>query len=171
LVKPLTICRILTKYLYQKRVRDLFKERFDVTNNEEYSLHDPPSQQEVRAFTLGTGPGPDPEDPRIDMTGKKNSAWNSRLVDILLEELLKKDWDGMPARSEAYMLDLVESKLERARSVWRNAQPKLKDSGAAETLVEVEKRMVESKEGQSKLNRAYSRRKNVGFKMAVSNRS
>jgi len=63
LVKPLTICRILTKYLYQKHVRDLFKERFNVTNDKEYSLHNPPSQQEVRAFALGTGPGPDPEDP------------------------------------------------------------------------------------------------------------
>ncbi len=67
------------------------------------------------------------------------------------------------------MLDLVESKLERARSIWRNAQPRLKDNGAAETLAKVEKRMVEIKEERSRLYRAYLQCKNVGFKVDMSN--
>lgn len=146
---------------FQKRVRDVFKEKFGVSNDEEYSLHDPPSQQEVRAFELEKATGPDPTNPRIDMRGKINSTWNAKVTEILLAELQKKDWEGMPGRSEAYMVDMIESKLERARSSWRTAQPKLKD-GEPETIAEVERRMVEGKEERGKINRAYTRRKSVG---------
>ena len=159
--KLLVMCWILTKLWFQQRVCDVSKEKFNVSNDEEYSLHDPPSQQEVRAFELGKGTGPDPTDPRIDMKGKIHLACNAKVTEILLAELQKKDWKGMPGRSEAYMVDLIESKLERARSSWRTAQPKLKD-GEPETIAEVERRIVEGKEERGKINRAYTRRKSVG---------
>ena len=82
-------------------------------------------------------------------------------MEILLAELQKKDWEGMPERSEAYMVDLIKSKLERARSSWRTAQSKLKD-GEPETITKVERRMVEGKEERGKINQAYTQQKSIG---------
>lgn len=46
------------------------------------------------------------------MKGKVNSIWNIQVVEILLAELKKKDWDGLPQRSEAYLGNLIGRKLE-----------------------------------------------------------
>ena len=145
----------------QKYVRDIFEEKFQVRHDEDYTLHDPPTQQEINNYALGRGPGPNPEDLQIDMKGKINSIWNIQVVEILLAELKKKDWDGLLQRSEAYLVDLIEGKLERVRTRWRNAQPRFKETGEVETIADVESRMVRKKDDQDKANRAYSRRRNV----------
>jgi hypothetical protein len=145
----------------QKYVRDIFEEKFQVRQDEDYTLHDLPTPQEVNDYALGRGPGPSPEDLRIDMKGKINSIWNIQIVEILLAELKKKDKDGLPQRSEAYLADLIEGKLERVRTRWRNAQPRLKETGGVETITEVESRMVRKKDDQDRANRAYSRRRSV----------
>jgi hypothetical protein len=145
----------------QKYVRNIFEEKFQVRQDEDYTLHDPPTPQEVHKYALGRGPGPNPEDLRIDMKGKINSNWNLQVIEILLAELKKKDWDGLPQRSEAYLVDLIEGKLERVRTCWRNAQPKLKETGEVETIADVESRMTKKKDDQDRANRAYSRRRNV----------
>jgi len=148
----------------QRYVRDIFEEKFNVRQDEDYTLHDPPTPQEVHKYALRSGPGPDPEDLRIDMKGKINSIWNLQVIEILLAELKKRDWDGLPRRSEAYLVDLIEGKLERVRTCWRNAQPRLKETGEAETLADVESRMTKKKDDQDRANRAYSRRRNVGLR-------
>lgn len=68
----------------QKYVRDIFEEKFQVRHDEDYTLHDPPTHQEVSNYALRRGPGPNPEDVRIDMKGKINSIWNIQVVEILL---------------------------------------------------------------------------------------
>jgi hypothetical protein len=83
------------------------------------------------------------------------------VIEILLAELKKKDWDGLPQRSEAYLADLIEGKLERVRTCWRNAQPKLNETGEVETIADVESRMTKKKDDQDRANWAYSRRRNV----------
>ena len=65
------------------------------------------------------------------------------VIEILLAETKKEDFDGLPERSEAYLVDMIEAKLERARTVWRTAQPQVTETGDAETIDEVEKRMIE----------------------------
>ena len=112
-------------------------------------------------YGLGRGPGPNPADLRIDMKGKINSIWNLQVIEILLEAFKKKDLDDLPERSEAYMVDLIEVKLERVRTCWRNAQPRLKETGEPETIADVEKRMVGGKDDRGRANRAYSRRRNI----------
>jgi hypothetical protein len=57
----------------QKYVWDIFEENFHVRQDEEYTLHDLPTPQEVHKYALKRGPGPNPEDLRIDMKGKINS--------------------------------------------------------------------------------------------------
>jgi len=71
----------------------VFEKQFKVSLDEDYSLHDPPSQDEVKNFALGRGPGPNAEDLRIDMRGKISSAWNQEVTEILLAELKKKDFE------------------------------------------------------------------------------
>lgn len=95
------------------------------------------------------------------MKGKINSIWNLQVIEILLAELKTKDWDGLPQRSEAYLADLIEGKLERVRTCWRNAQPKFKETGEVETITDVESRMIKRKDDQERANRAYSRRRNI----------
>jgi hypothetical protein len=145
----------------QRYVRDVFEEKFQVCQDEDYTLHDPPTPQEVHQYALKRGPGPNPEALRIDMKGKINSIWNLQVIEILLAELKTKDWDGLPQRSEAYLADLIEGKLERVRTCWRNAQPKFKETGEVETITDVESRMMKRKDDQDRANRAYSRRRNI----------
>jgi len=95
------------------------------------------------------------------MKGKINSIWNLQVIEILLAELKKKDWDGLPQRSEAYLVDLIEGKLERVRTGWRNVQPRLKETGEVETIADVESRMTKKKDDRDRANRAYSRRRSV----------
>jgi len=80
-----------------------------------------------------------------------------------LAETKKEDFDGLPERSEAYLVDMIEAKLERARTVWRTAQPQVTETGDAETIDEVEKRMIERKEV-----RANTGRKAVGIQFQFS---
>jgi len=139
----------------------VFEKQFKVSLDEDYSLHDPPSQDEVKNFALGRGTKHNAEDLRIDMRGKISSAWNQEVTEILLAELKKKDFEGMPKRSEVYLADMIETKLERVRAFWRNTQPRIKETGELETIIEVEKRMVEGKEDCGKVGQANSQCKSM----------
>ena len=84
----------------------------------------------------------------------------------MLKKLLQKKaepelWGDMPERSDAYFADLITAKLTRARSIWRNAQPHLNEEGELESIEEVERRMITTKEEHDRCGRAYTRRKNV----------
>jgi len=150
----------------QSYVRNLFEAVFDVTHEEDFAAHEPPSHEEIRSFNKGRGVGPNPDDLRVDMKGTMTSKWNEGVVDILLEKLLQKKvdpefWGDMPERSDTYFEDLIIAKLTRARSVWRNAQQHLNEEGELESIAEVEKRMITTKEERDSRGRAYTRRKTV----------
>ncbi len=49
------------------------------------------------------------------------------------------------------MADVIETKLERVRAFWRNTQSRIKETGELETIIKVEKRMVEGKEDRGKV--------------------
>ena len=151
----------------QNYVRNLFETVFDVTHDDDFTMHEPPSHEEILSFKRGEGEGPNPDDLRIDMKGTISSKWNKAVVDILLEKLLqKKDdpeyWGDMPKRSNTYFEDLIVIKLTRARSSWKNAQPHLNEEGELENIDEVEKRMITTKEERDRVGQGYMRRMNVG---------
>jgi hypothetical protein len=130
-------------------------------------LHKPPSHEEIHSFNRGEGEGPNPDDLHIDMRGNISSKWNNAVVDILLERLLQKKvdpeyWGDMPEKSDEYFEDLILQKLTRARSNWRNAQPHLNEEGELESIGEVERRMIATKEERDRAGRAYTRRMTVG---------
>jgi hypothetical protein len=139
---------------------------FDVTHDDDFAAHEPPSHEEILSFKRG-GEGPIPDNLRIDMKGTISSKWNEAVVDILLEKLLQRKadpefWGDMPERSDTYFEDLILAKLTRARSTWRNAQPHLNEEGELESIDEVEQRMITTKEERDRRGRAYTRHKTVG---------
>ena len=143
------------------------REKFSIENSEDWALHEAATSEQVRKYDLeGTG-GPDLENLQIDMRGKLSSHWNQAAADLLLDLVVerkkKEAWSALPERSDAYFLELVTEQLERARTAWRNAQPRVKEDGDVEELDEVERRMNEDKEAKAKLTRATTRRKNVSF--------
>jgi len=138
-----------------------------VTHDDDFAAHEPPSHEEILSFQRGQGEGPNHDDLRIDMKGTRSSKWNDVVVDILLEKLLQKKvdpefWEDMPERSDAYFEDLILAKLTRARTMWRSAQPHLNEEGELESIDEVERRMITTKEVRDIAGRAYTRRKTVG---------
>jgi hypothetical protein len=152
---------------HQKYVRNLFETVFDVTHDDDFAIHEPPSHEEIRNFDREEGDGPNPDDLHIDMKGNISSKWNNAVVEILLEKLLQKKadpeyWGDMPEKSDMYFEDLILQKLTRARSSWRNAQPHLNEEGELESIDEVEKRMITTKEERDRAGRAYTRRMTVG---------
>lgn len=157
----------------QKYVRDLFETVFDVTHDDDFTMHEPPSHEEIHGFKRGEREGPNPDDLHIDMKGNISSKWNNAVVDILLEKLLQKKsdpeyWGDMPEKSDMYFEDLILLKLTRARSSWRNAQPHLNEEGELESINEVEDRMITTKKERDRAGRAYTRRMTVsGYALAV----
>ena len=140
---------------------------FDVAHDDDFTLHEPPTHEKIHRFKRGEGEGPNPDDLHIDMKGSISSEWNNAVVDILLEKLLEKKadpeyWGDMPGKSDMYFEDLILQKLTRARSSWRNAQPHLNEEGELESIDEVEKRMITTKEERDRAGRVYTRRMTVG---------
>jgi len=138
-----------------------------VTHDDDFAAHEPLSHEEILSFQRGQEEGSNPDDLRIDMKGTRSSKWNDAVVDILLEKLLQKKvdpefWGDMPERSDMYFKDLILAKLTRVRTMWRSAQPHLNEEGELESIDEVERRMITTKEVRDRAGWAYMRRKTVG---------
>jgi hypothetical protein len=146
-------------------VRAVCRECFGVEIQEDWALQQAPAPEEVTKYNLEEIGGPNLDSLRIDMRGKLFSNWNKAVGNLLLGVVLErrrgKAWKPLPERSDAYFLEIVTEQLERARTVWREAQPRVKEDGAVEGLAEVEARMVENKEEKGILSRACTRRKTV----------
>jgi hypothetical protein len=153
----------------QALVREVFCQKFDVTSDEDYALHDPPPRSVIKLYESDeSGPGPDANDLRIDMRSSISTAWNQEVVNYLLDAVLEKvdkeeKWDFLPERSDAYFAELIEDKMKRAKTNWMNAQQKFNEDGEKETIEEVEERMVTTKDEKGKIGRAYTRRQSVRF--------
>ena len=69
----------------------------------------------------------------------------------MLEKLFQKKvdpefWRNMPERNDVDFEDLILMKLTRARTMWRSAQLHLNEEGELESIDEVERRMITTKE-------------------------
>lgn len=158
----------MTPIKIQRLVKSNMEEIFGVKTVDDYALHEPPDHSALRLYAQDGRGGPNPDDLRIDMRNKISSEWNVKVLDILLAAVLKnaktgEAWEGLPNRSNDYFMEIIQDQMERARTIWRNAQPKRLESGEIESLIEVEKRMVETRDSSAKTKRANTRRINVGF--------
>lgn len=95
----------------------------------------------------------------IDMLGKIHSEWNCQVMEILGGRL--KDQaalENLPLCSEAYIVRLVQDRIQRLRQIWQDVQPKVYETGFIETTAELEDRLVQKKGKNGKAMRHLSRR-------------
>ncbi|KAG2086032.1 hypothetical protein BD769DRAFT_1397046 [Suillus cothurnatus] len=125
-------------------------------------VHEPASHQDVYAYEYEDGSGPDPRHPAFDLQNGSKSSWNSRIINLLLEELEKRGReDSWPfQRSEVYLREILQHRYKCLHMIWTAVQPRITAKGALETPAEVEERLIAKKDETLKLTRQTTRRKN-----------
>lgn len=149
----------------QSETRLLFKEKFNVDKDEEFALHETPSQSDIQAYEEkgeeGTTDGPDPDNMKFDMEGGVTSLWNKKIFSYLVKELSERCQDALlPDVSLKYIEYLVTEKYTRCRGYWRQAQPRVVH-GNMESPARVEARMTQKKEQHTEAARHRERRLKV----------
>jgi hypothetical protein len=146
--------------LAKELCRDLFKDKFQVSTDDDFVTHKSADPALVLAHSQGQA-APDPKDLHFDMKAGPNSAWNSVVIDILVSKLEKRRGKAVyniPQRSREYLEDLVRDRYNRVRSSWKRGQPKLTDAGVRETPEQVENRLLTRKDQQCLAARTRERR-------------
>ncbi|KAF8176790.1 hypothetical protein BJ912DRAFT_799267, partial [Pholiota molesta] len=106
--------------------------------------------------------GPDGNDLLIDFKDKINSKWNKRAINLLADYVCKKLRRlELPKRSEGYVTDVIQEYVKRAAGYWRQAQPKLMESGKHESPEHLEKRLISRRAKLGQKARANTRRSEV----------
>ncbi|KAG2096014.1 hypothetical protein BD769DRAFT_1394771 [Suillus cothurnatus] len=64
------------------------------------------------------------------------SSWNSRIINLLLEELEKRgcEYSWLFQRSEAYLREILQHHYKRLRAIWTAAQPRVTATDGREWL-------------------------------------
>lgn len=104
------------------------------------------------------------EVPAFDLTQNYRSLWNSKVLELLLQELQQrcKDEDWPIKKTDSYLREVLQNRYKKLRTIWTKAQPKLTKNGVQETPEEVEVRLVEEMTKMGKASRQATRRRNVG---------
>jgi hypothetical protein len=150
-------------------VRALIKDAFEIEQDTDITTKDGADLTSVNEYntSIEGANGPVITSLRIDMIGEIDSLWNVRVIELLVkrfrdaEDEFKEEWDLLPTRLNAYIQDMVKSRIKRLRTVWRNAQPKVKENGELETEKEWEERVTNSQLDTIKNARQLTRRGNV----------
>ncbi|KAG1825228.1 hypothetical protein DFJ58DRAFT_738565 [Suillus subalutaceus] len=121
-------------------VRELFKNAFHATKDEEFMLHVSASHEAILSFAHGTGPGPDPLAMRWDMTTTHNSMWNQHVIDLLCSQ------------------DDITLKFGQCRKCWRRVQPLSLSDGTRKTAQQVGDRLVDQTDERLRLARVLTHR-------------
>ena len=133
---------------------------------DDFTLHDPPPDEQVKRYEIDNEGGPDAGNLRMAMRSTLKSHWNKRVANIVLDAIRKGQaegtaWNALPEHSNDYFLDLIFDQMERAKTARGRAQPKLKEDGEVEMPVEVEQRMIAQREAEESRARVYTRRSAV----------
>lgn len=153
-------------------VRELFKFHFGIDEDTDFVFHQPPSEEQLRAFANDPSKGPSLADAHFDVKAGMLSDWNKKLLRLLqvdfqikLPDICARENMLLPPRSEKYYANLVSERFQRLAQVWKQGQPKLTLDGALEDAEEVETRMMAQREVVAKAQRHYSRRLYVRDKL------
>ncbi|KAH9478871.1 hypothetical protein JR316_0009333 [Psilocybe cubensis] len=148
---------------YLALVRSVVKRKFGIERDADFVNHIPPSPGDIIRFETTKSPedGPQIADLRIDMKGEISSKWNEELVSILVTFATNRkvsQFPDLPHRPQDYLAQMFLQKLERARTFWRNHQPKATELGTIETDAERKARVEAKRKKDEKRNRRNSRR-------------
>lgn len=151
-------------FLFQRHVRDLYKEVFDIDNDDDFVLQSAAPTELVQAYEEDRGPGPDLENIQFDMGDNNKSSWNrvifAALVARLVEKRKEEDW-RLPEKTQEFYLGLIVERFKRLKQTWNRAQRKVYANGDVETVEDVEMRLVETKERRGEEIRRATRRRTV----------
>ena len=138
---------------------------FDLESNDDWYMHEPPSAKTISQFNDSGGPGPDPEDLRVDMKGSISSKWNVAVLQILLalviHELKDEDSAWLPPVTDDFLRLRIRKRIENGRAFWHKTQPNVAEDGTVETSEEIEDRLVRDKAAANAKARAHARRVTV----------
>jgi hypothetical protein len=129
--------------LVQRETRDLFREKFGVSKDEEFAFYEPPLEDEVELFDRmdESATGPDPSNLKFDFDKDVSSRWNQSVILQLVEELERNSReDRLPDVPKFYLEHLVIEKFKRCKGFWNQAKRRAIGS-EIETWDEVEMRM------------------------------
>lgn len=147
---------------YQANVRELFKEVFHLTKDDEYMLYEGASREVVSCFTSGMGPGPDPLALQWDMTTTHKSDWNRQVVDTLCSlYMTMQQRSNWTVRSPQSIRNDITNKFDQCRKCWRRARPHISSNGTHETMQQVGDRLVDYTNERLRMARVLSRRTTV----------
>ena len=145
--------------------RQIFKDAFGITQDEDFIHYRSADPQQVSHYDNGEEEGPDPKNLRFDMRSLGRSLWNGQVIEILADRFIDqaKEMPYVPQRPRKYVEQMILDKFNRCQMIWRSAQPKRSDTGDLETLEEVESRLNESKEITLTRQRHTTRRNQVRY--------
>ena len=138
-------------------MRDVKKEKCNVTTDDDWVLKTPPSVDEVQRCEKGLL-NPSVADFRFDFSdGYRRSRWNKiiigRLVSAAIAEGTARYHQPVP---QDWLIDTFRQQLWRARDAWAKPQPR-GDETPAEAILRANQYCDDRNEGF----RAYMSRKNV----------
>ncbi|KAI6096404.1 hypothetical protein F5141DRAFT_1220934 [Pisolithus sp. B1] len=149
-------------------VRRLFKEKLGITQDLDFITHRPAAAEDVRAYEYEDGFGPDRNNLSFDLTQNYSSPWNTYILKLLCQELQArcKEENWPIKRGDNYIMEILQERYKRLRTVWRNAQPKLTSKGVLETPTETEARLVEGRIQMGKDSRQANHRRNISLQLS-----
>ncbi|KAG1774993.1 hypothetical protein EV702DRAFT_1199843 [Suillus placidus] len=135
-------------------VRELFKNAFHATKDEEFMLHVSASHEAILSFAHETGPGPDPLAMQWDMTTTHNSMWNQHVIYLLCSQYATMQVaNGWARRSSQSIRDNITLKFGQCCKCWRRAQPLSLSDGTRETVQQVGDRLMDQTNERLRLAR------------------
>ncbi|KAG1774927.1 hypothetical protein EV702DRAFT_933817, partial [Suillus placidus] len=149
-------------------VRRLLKDIFSITQDADFIVHQPAIREDVYSYEYEDGPGPDAKNLAFDLTHGSSMPWNTRILDILVEQLQRRNAEEQwpMRRSNGYYKAILEDRYKRLRTTWRAAQPKVTAKGILETAAEVEERLITKRDESLKSVRQTTRRRNKYIRRA-----
>jgi hypothetical protein len=144
----------------------LFKDVFDIDQDEDFASHISAADNEVQSFNEDGQGGPDKHDLHFDMKGPSSNRWNQAVIGILAKKLMQSR-DALPLHMRAperppeYIRDLIKVKFQPCRRCWNEVQPKITARGEREERREVDDRVKSKKITNSKRQRHHTRRVTV----------
>jgi hypothetical protein len=136
------------------------KDSLGIDKDNDMVVADSASMIEAQLYEKGEGNGPDPKALLFELRHPKSTAWNQRVIAILLEKFREnereEDW-GLPVRSDAYVLELFQNRYKRIREAWQKGQFRVKPSGERETREEWSERIMRGFDEENKKHRHSTR--------------
>ena len=107
---------------------------------------------------------PDLKDIRFDLLGDPHLIWNTKIIDMLRLEFLRRETKQLfvlPTMSDDYIESIISDRISRLKTVWMRGMRQRRANGTVENDLEVEARLMESREERLKGIRHRERRSTV----------